>query len=104
MKKHVPATDEASAIMTHYLQNKNSRYEKTYSAEAEKLLYANDDVGMDCASEDSFQYSLFEVGEVPFPPPEKYRFTFIDLFAGIGCFRIAMQNLGGKCVYSSEFD
>ena len=27
----------------------------------------------------------------------------IDLFAGIGGFRIAMQNLGGKCVYSSEF-
>ena len=26
------------------------------------------------------------------------------MFAGIGGFRIAMQNLGGKCVYSSEFD
>ena len=26
------------------------------------------------------------------------------MFAGIGGFRIAMQNLGGKCVYSSEWD
>lgn len=31
-------------------------------------------------------------------------FTFIDLFAGIGGFRIAMQNLRGKCVFSSEID
>jgi DNA (cytosine-5)-methyltransferase 1 len=42
--------------------------------------------------------------DVPFPEPEKPKFKFIDLFAGIGGFRIAMQELGGKCIFTSEWD
>lgn len=40
----------------------------------------------------------------PFPPIESPTFSFIDLFAGIGGFRLAMQQLGGTCLFSSEWD
>lgn len=32
------------------------------------------------------------------------RFTFIDLFAGIGGIRLGFESVGGKCVFSSEID
>ena len=41
---------------------------------------------------------------IPFPSPKEHEFTFIDLFAGIGGFRIPMQELKGKCIFTSEFN
>ena len=35
---------------------------------------------------------------------KKPAFTFIDLFAGIGGIRLGFESVGGKCVFSSEFD
>jgi len=34
----------------------------------------------------------------------KQKFKFIDLFAGIGGIRIPFQELGGECVFTSEWD
>lgn len=57
--------------------------------------------------EDSLPYQgefdfLFD--DIPYPPIDDPKFTFIDLFAGIGGVRQAVQNVGGKCVFSSEWD
>lgn len=42
--------------------------------------------------------------DIPFKEPRKIKFKFIDLFAGIGGIRIPFQELGGKCVLTSEWD
>lgn len=55
-------------------------------------------------AEEACQYKLFNKTPVPFPDPINPKFTFIDLFAGIGGFRVALQGLQGKCIFTSEWD
>ena len=59
---------------------------------------------MNLDNAEEFNYSLPLKWDVPFPPPENPDYTFIDFFAGIGGMRIAHQNAGGKCIFSSEWD
>lgn len=91
------------AHFTHYLQNnKNgvSQYFKPIAKEYLSELHEENNI----AKEPDFQYYLPIEWDVPFPPPKNPKFKFIDLFAGIGGIRLAYQNNGGKCVFSSEWD
>jgi len=42
--------------------------------------------------------------KIPFEKVKNPQFRFIDLFAGIGGIRIPFQELGGDCVFTSEWD
>lgn len=56
----------------------------------------------------SYVERLFEIESIRLlSESEKSRwdnFSFIDLFAGIGGIRIGFESVGGRCVFSSEFD
>lgn len=105
----VESNDNEKAVLTHYLHNIDNGISRYYKEDALKTLedfvtYKREEEKLSIVAEDAIQQLLFEVENVPFPTPKNYNFKFIDLFAGIGGFRMAMQNLGGKCVFTSEWD
>lgn len=102
-------SNHKKAVITHYLHNIENGVAKHYKKDALKYIkeyvqFQKEENDISMVAETAIQQLLFEVNDVPFPTPENYKFKFIDLFAGIGGFRIAMQNVGGKCVFTSEWD
>ena len=97
------------AIVSHYLQNRGQESAVPYQQEACRIMQ---EIASECLAKQGLvgeprvaQTDLFsDFYNVPFLPRTDADFTFIDLFAGIGGFRLAMQEVGGKCIFSSEFN
>ena len=121
----VKISDETSyenqlAILSHFLHNHKDALDKEEQSEiisairdflSRKEPQQTMDVGkmtdeqVWMVAEDPGQYNLFsDFFNVPFPAPENPKFTFIDLFAGIGGIRIPFDEMGYQCVFSSEWD
>jgi DNA (cytosine-5)-methyltransferase 1 len=102
--------DYGEAALTHYLHNAKTPESTFYKEEAlnevKRFLENKENEYVDLeAAENALQGLLFDFqDEIPFKPPIDPKFKFIDLFAGIGGFRLAFQSLGGKCVFTSEWD
>ena len=109
--KIVEPENSKPASFTHYLQNHTNGVSQFYKKDAlafvKEILtkeYPKTEITNQVA-EEALQYLIFDLNKiVPFPAPENPKFKFIDLFAGIGGFRMAFQNLEGKCVFTSEWD
>lgn len=87
--------DDAMAVTLHHFQTKDAGRRTQYWGEMKKKLPS------DLLT---FLKSKEILWDIPFPPSNAPTFTFIDLFAGIGGMRLALQNLGGACMFSSEWD
>jgi DNA (cytosine-5)-methyltransferase 1 len=108
--KLVELESNKEAVITHFLHNSKNGVSQFFKKDAIKYTkeilqyeFPKEEISS-IVAEEALQYGIFDTFDIPFPPVDNPKFKFIDLFAGIGGFRLSMQNLGGKCVFTSEWD
>lgn len=95
--------DVRLAAFTHFLHCHTNGVSQCFREPAKQYLSERIEE-LNLVEEPDFKEYLPLKWDVPFPPVENPDFTFIDLFAGIGGFRLAFQRQNGKCVFTSEWD
>lgn len=71
-------TTENSAYLTHYLHNRKNGVSKYYLPQAEEYFTS-------VVNEPLQEYLTLDLKfDIPFPTPKNHKFTFIDLFGGMG--------------------
>jgi len=103
-EEHTPEGSETKAVVHQWVQAvayNNELYSQSKGANKKEILKLLRD-GELYTNAVKFKKDLRK--NININPKANPKFTFIDLFAGIGGMRQGFESVGGSCVFSSEFE